>query len=127
MPKTPSTGWNHQPFLWRAAKAGMFVVCRCTKCRRMRTYLAGDLLPVFGRAAVIGELWSRCPRCGSAEYWREEERYPNSGDVGHTVVRRPNGFRQIQLWRDEYYEPAIPEASPVAAPNQDPPAGPWRG
>jgi hypothetical protein len=107
LPKTPSTGWNHQAFLWRAAKAGMLVVCRCGKCKRARTYLAADLVSEFHRAAVIGELWGCCPRCGSVEHWGEQERYPCHDDVGHLVVRRPNGWRQVRLWRDELYEPPV--------------------
>src|SRR5690606_24483768 len=92
----------------------MLVVCRCTKCKKARTYIAADLLPIFGRTAVVGELWGRCPQCGTAEFWNEQERYPSREDVGHTVVRRPSGFRQIQLWRDEYYE------SPPSSADDDP-------
>lgn len=105
MPKTPSRGWWYQPFLWRAANAGMLVRCRCILCRRTVHYLATDLLEVFSRDAVIGNLWGCCPRCGSSDFWSESERYPSSDDVGHLVIRRPAGERRIQLWRNEYYGP----------------------
>jgi len=59
--KTPSTGWYHQPFLWRAASAGMLIVCRCRECRRTVTYLAADLAPLYHRDAVVGRLWGACP------------------------------------------------------------------
>lgn len=106
MPKTPSTGWYHQPFLWRAAEAKMLVVCRCRSCRRSVTYFAADLVPLFHRDAVIGALWGTCPRCGGSECWAEQERHANSDDVANTVLRRPAGFRKVQLWREEFYEPS---------------------
>lgn len=105
MPKTPSTGWAHQPFLWKVANAGMLIECRCRRCERLRTYLAADLIGIFHPSAVVGELWGRCPRCGFSECWSEQERYAISADVGHTLIRRPSGFRKIQLWRNDYYGP----------------------
>jgi len=119
MPKTPSTGFWHQPRLWNCAKAGMLIVCTCRLCRRSVTYLAADLLEYFRGAAegearsaaplpdlrAIGQLWGKCPRCGSVEFWSEQERYPSSEDVGHTRIRRPAGYRRVPLWRDEWYEP----------------------
>lgn len=83
----------------------MLVRCRCILCRRTVHYLASDLLEVFHRDRVIGTLWGSCPRCGTSDFWSERERHPSSDDVGHLVIRRPNGFRQIRQWRDEYYEP----------------------
>ena len=105
MPKKSYTGWWQQPFLWRSAKAGMLIQCRCRSCRRMAHYLAADLVGIFHKDAVVGELWGQCPRCGKADGWIEKDRFPSESDVGHTVIRRPNGFRQIRLWRDEYYGP----------------------
>lgn len=126
MPKTPSTGFYHQARLWNCAKAGMLIVCTCQDCRRSVTYLASDLLEHFrwqaeqaGRSRahlvemrLIGELWGKCPRCGTVEHWIEQERYPTSDDVGNTRIRRPAGFRQVRQWRDEWYEP---EVKPPAA------------
>lgn len=68
-------------------------------------YLASDLLQVFDPMTVVGEIWGGCPRCGKSEWWSESERYPSNDDVGHTLVRRPAGFRKIRLWRNEYYGP----------------------
>jgi hypothetical protein len=83
----------------------MLIQCRCRSCRRTANYLAVDLLEVFHKDAVIGELWGSCPRCGRVDGWSEQERYPLSDDVGHTVIRRPNGYRKIRLWRNEFYAP----------------------
>lgn len=105
MPKTPSTGYAHQPFLWRVANANMIVHCRCRKCVKAQNYLASDLVEVFGPNAVVGELWGRCPRCGSVDRWTEQERVVLASDVGHTVIRRPNGFRKTRLWTNQYYGP----------------------
>ncbi|KFL31497.1 hypothetical protein JP75_08145 [Devosia riboflavina] len=105
MPKTPSTGFAHQAFLYAVANAGMLVRCECKACKRVRHYLASDLVHVFGGRAVVGELWGRCPKCGTTFRWIEQERYPTSDDVGHTLIRRPNGFRYIMQWVDEHYGP----------------------
>ena len=105
MPETPSTGFWHQPFLWRCAAADMLVRCTCRYCRRTVHYYAKDLLEVFHRNAVVGEIWGACPRCGKNSGWREQERYASSDDVGHTIIRRPNGYRKTLLWRNEYYGP----------------------
>lgn len=105
MPKTPSTGFAHQPFLYAIANAGMLVRCYCGACRRARYYLATDLIEIFGGRAVVGELWRRCPKCGSTFRWSETERYPNSDDVGHTIIRRPTGYRSVLQWEDEFYGP----------------------
>ena len=85
----------------------MLVRFSCTWCKRSMHYLAADLAPLFHQDAVIGQLWGYCPRCGKSDYWREEERYANSSDVGHTVIRRPAGIRKVQLWRNEYYGPPV--------------------
>ena len=57
MPKTPSSGFYHQPFLWRVAGARMLIRCYCGWCRRAQHYLAMDLVPIFGSDAVVGRLW----------------------------------------------------------------------
>ena len=109
MPKTPSTGFWHQPRLWNCAKAGMLIVCTCRLCQRQVNYLAADLLPIFGELRLIGEIWGKCPRCGRSAGWREQARYATSDDVGNVLVRRPAGFRQVRQWNDEWYEkPAAP-------------------
>jgi len=52
----------------QAAAAGMLIACRCNLCRRSRVYLASDLVPIFGPAAYVFELFDgRCPRSGSAD------------------------------------------------------------
>lgn len=109
MPKTPSTGFWHQPRLWNCANAGMLVVCTCRRCQRQVNYLAADLVGIYGDLRLIGEIWRRCPRCGSESHWSEQARYTTADDVGHVRVRRPAGFRQVRQWRDEWYEkPATP-------------------
>ena len=85
----------------------MLVRCRCILCRRTVHYLATDLVEVFHRDTVIGHLWGRCPRCGSGDFWTEDERHPSSDDVGHLIIRRPAGVREIQLWKNEYYGPPM--------------------
>jgi len=55
---------------------------------------------------------ARAQRCGRSDGWNEQERHPNSDDVANTLLRRPAGFRKVQLWRDEFYEPSpkpVPE------------------
>lgn len=105
MGNSGSTYLMNRPFLWKAANDRMLVVCRCLNCRKSVTYQAVDLLQVHHQNTLIGELWGRCPRCGSTSNWSERQRFPNSDDVGHLVIRRPSGFRKIQLWADAYYAP----------------------
>ncbi len=106
MPKTPSSGFYHQPFLWRIAGARMIIRCYCGWCRRAQHYLAMDLVPIFGSDAVVGQLWGCCPRCGKADRWTEQERLPTGDDVGNLVIRRPAGLKAVQLWADDFYGPA---------------------
>lgn len=124
MPKNPPTGFAAYARLGDCARANMLIVCHCGACRRTVTYLATDLLEHFagvdarraeGSARpwaqqrtdmrIVGQLWGQCPRCGSTRHWSEAERYATSGDVGNTMIRRPNGFRLVPLWRDEWYGP----------------------
>jgi hypothetical protein len=96
----------------------MLIVARCKLCRRSRHYLASDLLECgYGPELFVEELFGpRCPNCGSLDFFRVRERYANSDDVGHTVIRRPAGERRIQLWKDEYYG-RLPKMEPNAAGN----------
>lgn len=105
MSNSPSTYWKDKPFLYKAANDRMLIVCTCLNCRKTVTYLALDLIPIHGPQAIVGSLWGRCPRCGSQVNWRERQRFPSSDDVGHLVLRRPNGFRKIHLWTNAYYAP----------------------
>jgi len=125
MPKNPPTGFAAYARLGACARARMLIVCRCAACRRTVTYLATDLLEHFagidarraeGSARpwaqqrtdmrIVGQLWGACPRCGSTRHWSETERHPTHEDVGHTRIRRPDGYRLVPLWRDEWYGPA---------------------
>lgn len=96
----------------------MLIVCTCRRCRRTVNYLASDL-EMFGELRLVGEIWGRCPKCGSEQHWSETARYPLSADVGHTMIRRPAGFRQVRQWRDEWYEP--PAVPPPAQQSASPP------
>jgi hypothetical protein len=128
MPKNPPTGFAAYPRLGDCAKANMLIVCSCRQCRRTVTYLAADLLDYFrgldqSRAErgfrpyarpltelrIVGELWRKCPRCGATREWSETERYAKDEDVGHTMIRRPNGFRMVQIWRNEWFGPGARE------------------
>ena len=84
----------------------MLIVCTCRSCQRVVTYLAADLLTVLPKSEMrlVGELWGKCPRCGSVEFWSERERYAVGDDVGRLRIRRPAGYRQVRQWRDEWYE-----------------------
>lgn len=118
MSKTPRFGLNYCTRLGQAATAQMLIVAQCKLCQRSRHYLASDLLECgYAPNLFVEELFgSRCPHCGSPNFFRVRERYPNSDDVGHTVIRRPAGERRIQLWKDEYYGP-LPRAEPKAGGN----------
>ncbi len=106
MGQNPRSGLNYRCRLHQAAAVGMLIVPRCKSCRRARHYLASDLLEVYNPDAFVEELFgTRCPNCGSIDSFRVRERYANSDDVGHTLIRRPAGVRQIQLWKDEFYGP----------------------
>ncbi len=113
MSKTPRSGLNYRTRLQQAAAANMLIVARCKLCRRSRHYLASDLLECgYAPELFVEELFGpRCPNCGSPNFFRVRERYANSDDVGHTLIRRPAGVREIQLWKDEYYGP-LPKVEP---------------
>ena len=98
---------SYRTRLGQAAKANMLIVAHCRSCKRLRTYLATDLIDAgYNELAVVEELFGpRCPHCGKDWLWRVRERHPRSDDVGHTIIGRPAGKRRIQLWRDEYYGP----------------------
>jgi predicted RNA-binding Zn-ribbon protein involved in translation (DUF1610 family) len=111
--KTPRSGLNYRTRLQEAAAASMLIVARCKLCRRSRHYLASDLLECgYHPGLFVEEIFGpRCPHCGSSNFFRVQERYANSDDVGNTVIRRPAGERRIQLWKDEYYGP-LPKGEP---------------
>lgn len=95
--------------LGQAAKAGMLIVAHCPSCKRLRTYLATDLIEAgyYPDGFVCDLFGPYCPHCGKGLRWTVRERHPSSDDVGHTVIRRPAGERRIQLWKDEYYGPPV--------------------
>ena len=91
----------------QAAAANMLIVAHCRSCRRLRTYLASDLIDAgYHAEAIVGELFGPCcPQCGQSWRWGVRERYANSDDGGNTVIRRPAGVRTTLLWKDEFYGP----------------------
>lgn len=111
MPKTPSSGFWHQPRLWNCAKAGMLVVCSCRGCQRAVNYLAADLVQLFGELRLVGQLWGRCPRCGSVEFWSERPRYPTSDDIGTLPYERYARYliltasKKSHVWGQRFYVP----------------------
>ena len=113
MTNSPPSSLFYRTRLGQAAKAHMLIVAHCRSCRRLRTYLAGDLLAVgYHAESFVCDLFGPyCPHCGQGWRWRVRERHPNSDDVGHTVIRRPAGERRIQLWRDEFYGPPLKDGT----------------
>lgn len=121
MGNSPSTHQSALPFLGKLAEVGMIVECGCYGCRRRQTYLAADLAAYIGPQAVVGELWSACPHCGTGANWWERYRHPSNADVVNgTIIRKLVGFRSTAVWRDEPYSAPGPKPDPDA-PKQ------WRG
>lgn len=107
MSNSPSTHFGARPTLERIAAGGMLVTCRCWACHQARTYLASDLVQYFGPHMVVGQLFGRCPRCGSVDNWRERYRYPTSEDVVNgLIIRKLKGFRTTAVWADEPFRAA---------------------
>lgn len=105
MSNSPSTYWGARPTLDRIAAGGMLVCCRCLACRKVRTYLASDLVHYLGAHVVVGELFNGCPSCGSRVNWRERYRYPSTDDVlNGLIIRKLKGFRQVAVWADEPFQ-----------------------
>ena len=110
----------YRPRIRTAADEGLFIVCKCSLCRRQRVYLATDLVQVYHPDIYLDDLFGgRCPKCGKSDFWRVKQRYPISDDVGYTVVRRLAGFRKVNLWRDELYS----ASKPPDGDDSDPQAG----
>ena len=111
MTNTPPSREFYRPRIGQAARAGLFIVCKCYVCRRSQVYLATDLVEIYHPDLFLEDLFGgRCPRCHSGGSWRVRQRYPSSSDVGMLQVRRPAGVRRIQLWKDELY--SAPAKSP---------------
>lgn len=105
MSNSPSTYWGSRPTLDKIAAGGMLIYCRCYVCRKVRTYLASDLLQYFGPSRIVGELFGQCPQCGSTANWRERYRYPTNHDVlNGLIIRKLKGFRMTAVWADEPFQ-----------------------
>lgn len=73
----------------------------CRTCRRTTTFLAGDVVHIWGPEMKVYDPPSPCGKCGGhvtvsflivSEYER-----------GKLMLRRPAGVRTVQLWKDELY------------------------
>ena len=73
-----------------AARDNMFIVVKCTACRRCVHFLAADLVEVLGTGRPAMEPFCRCRNCKTAEYMRVDTRSIHPGDAGKLVIRRPS-------------------------------------
>jgi hypothetical protein len=103
MSMTPSRRTIDAMTLDGAAIDGRLLVVRCSLCRTSDTYMAADLIDVFGGSAHPYRVFSRCRHCGKPEWVRYYLRLPNHDDVGHLRVRRPAGVLKTQLWEDQWF------------------------
>jgi len=90
--------------LKHAAADGRLIVYGCNHCRRSTTFLATDLLTVWNPEMSVHVPPGGCSRCGKAGYMWVRLRLPEPGDVGHLKLRRPAGIREVQLWKDEWFD-----------------------
>jgi hypothetical protein len=95
----PGQGYN----LRQAAADNKLMVVYCGFCRRRQHYLCADLVTVWDPQTEALTPPLRCSRGCRAEYLHVSLRVPTSDDIGHLVIRRPDGVRTVQKWRDQFY------------------------
>jgi hypothetical protein len=86
-----------------AADGRMFVV-RCALCKRQRAFLAADLLTVYSPSTPAYGMLRWCAVCGKSDWVKVTIRLPSHNDVGRLLIRKPDGVRTVQLWKDVWYE-----------------------
>lgn len=94
---------------------GRIVRVHCNLCRRTMHFYAADLAQVYDPEMLAHEWRPACSQCGKSDWVSVRSRFPGPDDVGRTIMRRPDGIRQIQLWKNELYglstEPSNAEKS----------------
>lgn len=89
--------------LKHAANDGRLFVVTCSLCQRSEAYLASDLVEIWNPDRAAAELFGTCRHCGKSDYQHVRMRLPTNDDVGHLRIRRPDGVRMVQLWREDWY------------------------
>lgn len=103
MSMTPSRRQIEAYKLRHAADEGRLIIYRCAYCRRSTAFLASDVVSLWDPEMSVLIAPGGCGSCKKIGYMSVEVRSPGSDDVGHLLLRRPNGVRTVQLWKDEWY------------------------
>lgn len=97
IPERPYPGKEPKPWLLsESAALGQVLVYKCRLCRRLRRYLAADLLALYGDRPAYDPAFG-CGTCRDRNYTRVDAVTPNLGDYGHLEVRRPGERRTVKL------------------------------
>lgn len=106
MSMTPSRARLEATRLKHIAEEGRVIVYRCNRCRNVTHFLASDVVDLWGPEMKVYEPPASCGKCGAAGYMTVRFYVPTAADIGHLVLRRPAGVRQ--LWKDEVYAGVVP-------------------
>lgn len=97
MSMTPSRRTLEAMTLGGMAADNRTLTVRCYHCRRTSTFLAADLVKVYGENQSPHTLFRTCSKCGSGV--RVGFGFPRTGEI----IRRPVVATRWQ-WKDERYE-----------------------
>ena len=84
-----------------AADARQVITLRCNLCHERVSYLAEDLILVFGPDRPAHHVPFPCSRCRTAEYINLTIEVPRPETYMKLVVRRPVKQVQRWIWRNE--------------------------
>lgn len=103
MSMTPSRRKIESTRLRHLAEEGRAIVYRCHACRNETTFLASDVVNIWGPDMQVYDPPRRCGRCKVEGRMSVRFIVVTQADRGTLLLRRPAGTRVVQLWKDEFY------------------------
>jgi|SRR5215217_1466411 len=79
------------------------LVYTCRACKRQTTFLAADVVDIWGEEMKVYEPPPRCGHCRVSGRMAVHFIVVTEHDRGSLMLRRPAGMRTIRLWKNEFY------------------------
>lgn len=102
MSMTPSRRKLEAVRLKHLVEDGRALVYTCRACKRQTTFLAADVVGIWGEEMKVYEPPSRCGHCRVSGRKTVHFILVSEYDRGKLMLRRPAGTRTIWLWKNEF-------------------------
>jgi hypothetical protein len=99
MSMTPSRRRIEAVRLKHLAEEGWVIQYLCRHCRQQTSFLASDVVDIWGPDMMPYEPPHRCGRCKVSGRMEVRFYFPTSADVGSLQLRRPAGLRSVRVWK----------------------------